>query len=134
MMWKLLWLFLSGHQFVVMDLPLLFESKTYLPYMSYILVVSCSSKKQLERLKTRNNYTTEEAENRIKAQMPLAEKCLLATTVLDNNGTIEELQRQLHQICIDLRRSKRHWKLRLGLLSLFLAPLSILTYFLLSTN
>ncbi|KAH3877899.1 hypothetical protein DPMN_001779 [Dreissena polymorpha] len=74
-----------------MDLPLLFESKTYLPYMSYILVVSCSSEKQLERLKTRNNYTTEEAENRIKAQMPLAEKCLLATTVLDNNGTIEEL-------------------------------------------
>ena len=43
----------------------------------------------------RNGYSQAEAEQRIDSQMPLAEKKRLADIVIDNNGSKEELKRQV---------------------------------------
>lgn len=53
---------------------------------------------QLKRLMARNNLTKNEAMNRINSQMPLAQKEKLATYVVDNTGTIKELENNLAKI------------------------------------
>ena len=75
---------------------------------------SCSDEKtQLERLKVRNNFSTDEALNRIRSQMPLIQKCEKATHVIDNSGDIEQTKQQVKNVYKELIRSKKHWRVRL---------------------
>ncbi|CAG2102910.1 unnamed protein product [Medioppia subpectinata] len=76
---------LTLRQFVVLDLPLLYESGKMRQYMSQIIVVKCSREQQIQRLMQRNDYTEEECISRIDSQMSLDEKCLLADIVIDNS-------------------------------------------------
>ncbi|KIQ93428.1 Dephospho-CoA kinase [Anoxybacillus thermarum] len=80
---------------VVLDIPLLFESKLE-HLVDRILVVYVDEQTQLHRLCERNGFSVEEARARMKAQMPLEEKRKKADAVIDNNGTIEETKRQLY--------------------------------------
>lgn len=87
----------AGCKTVIMDIPLLFESK--LQHMvDKILVVSVSEQEQLKRLVERNQFTEQEARARIASQLPMSVKEAGADEVLDNNGTIEETKRQLLRI------------------------------------
>lgn len=87
----------KGHQFIVMDIPLLFESKLT-AMVDKVIVVYVDDLVQLERLKSRNGFSEEEAKARIASQMPLKEKKKLADAVINNNGTIEETKVQLLSI------------------------------------
>ncbi|WP_078414003.1 dephospho-CoA kinase [Priestia abyssalis] len=84
----------EGYETVVLDIPLLFESKLT-SLVDKVLLVFVDDSIQLERLMARNNFTKEEAEARIRSQMPLQEKVPLADEVISNNGTIEETKGQL---------------------------------------
>ncbi len=87
----------EGFVHVVLDIPLLFESKlTYL--VEKTLLVYVNEDVQLQRLMARDESTKEEALSRIKSQMPLKEKINLADEVINNNGTVEETKEQLYQI------------------------------------
>lgn len=110
--WKCLQLFLSGHQFVVVDVPLLYETKAMLPYMTKVIVVSCSPEQQLQRLMKRNDFDEQEAESRIRAQLPLSEKCAMADFVVDNRKDEDNTRRQVEDIVAKLQSSYAHWKLR----------------------
>ncbi|MEC1613056.1 dephospho-CoA kinase [Bacillus mojavensis] len=83
--------------FVVLDIPLLFESKLE-SLVDKIIVVSVTKELQLERLIKRNQLTEEEALSRIRSQMPLEEKVSRADDVIDNSGTLEETKQQLEEI------------------------------------
>ncbi|MBT9249388.1 dephospho-CoA kinase [Bacillus halotolerans] len=83
--------------FVVLDIPLLFESKLE-SLVDKIIVVSVTKELQLERLTKRNQLTVEEALSRIRSQMPLEEKVSRADNVIDNSGTREETKQQLEEI------------------------------------
>lgn len=85
----------EGEKVVVLDIPLLFESKLE-HLVDRILVVYVDEQTQLRRLRERNGFSVEEAWARIKAQMPLEEKRKKADEIIDNNGTIEETKQQLH--------------------------------------
>ncbi|HEK9101914.1 dephospho-CoA kinase [Bacillus pfraonensis] len=87
----------EGVQAVVLDIPLLFESKLT-EIVDQILVVAVSPSTQLERLMKRNGFTEEEAKARIGSQMSLAEKVTLANKVIYNDGTITETKAQLQLI------------------------------------
>ena len=82
---------------VVMDIPLLFESKLQ-NFVEKILVVTVSPEVQLQRLMARNGLSKEEAEARIASQLPLKEKEDGADAVIYNNGTIEQSKQQLLDI------------------------------------
>ena len=82
---------------VVMDIPLLFESKLQ-HFVEKILVVTVSPEVQLERLMKRNDLSEEEAKKRIASQLPLSEKEAGADAVIYNNGTIEQSREQLQHI------------------------------------
>ncbi|MCX2826902.1 dephospho-CoA kinase [Bacillus pseudomycoides] len=87
----------EGVQAVVLDIPLLFESKLT-ALVDQIVVVAVSPSMQLERLMKRNGFTEEDAKARIDSQMPLAEKATLANKVIYNDGTIAETKAQLQLI------------------------------------
>lgn len=82
---------------VVLDIPLLFESKLT-GLVEKIIVVYVDEQTQLGRLMKRNDYSEEEASSRIKSQMPLKDKVGLADAVIDNSGSIEESKQQLMNI------------------------------------
>ncbi|MCM3637171.1 dephospho-CoA kinase [Sporosarcina luteola] len=90
----------KGANTVIMDIPLLFESKLQ-SYVDKIVVVSATPSIQRERLIARNGYSTEEADARINSQLPIAKKELGANAVINNNGTMEETENQLDAILIE---------------------------------
>ncbi|MFF2450473.1 dephospho-CoA kinase [Neobacillus sp. NPDC058068] len=84
----------NGESVIVLDIPLLFESK--LTYMvDKTILVYVDSETQLQRLIDRNQLSNDDAEARVRSQMPLADKVKLADEVIDNNGTLEETKKQL---------------------------------------
>lgn len=87
----------KGSQTVIMDIPLLFESKLQ-SYVEKIIVVSVAPSIQRERLMARNNLSLEEADARITSQLPVSEKEKGADAVINNDGTLEETERQLDAI------------------------------------
>lgn len=124
MLWEIFLLFIKGYQFVILDIPLLFETKTMLPYISYSLVVFCHEDQQLQRLMKRNNMTEAEARARINTQLPMVEKCKLATYTIDNTKSILETKEQVRQIYEKLCASKRHFFVRFFILSGFISLIS----------
>lgn len=87
----------ANEEAIVMDIPLLFESKLT-GLVEKIILVYVDEKTQLERLMKRNNFSEAEALSRIKSQMPLKDKVAKADEVIDNSGSIEESRQQLMDI------------------------------------
>lgn len=87
----------NGAMTVIMDIPLLFESRLQ-HYVEKILVISVTEEIQLKRLMERNELSEEEALARIRSQLPLSEKEKGADAVIYNNGSIEETEQQLEVI------------------------------------
>lgn len=82
---------------IVLDIPLLFESK--LAYLADLtLVVYVEPHVQLKRLMKRNHFTKEEAQWRIQSQLPLQEKKNMADEVIDNNGSLEQTEIQFQKL------------------------------------
>lgn len=86
-----------GEKTVILDIPLLFESKLT-KIVDRTILVYVDREIQLKRLMERNNFSKEEAEARINSQMPLVEKVQMADEVLNNNGDINETKKQLVQL------------------------------------
>lgn len=87
----------QGEKAIVLDIPLLFESKLT-SLVHKVLLVYVDEEVQLHRLMQRNYLTAEEARARIVSQMPLRKKITLADEVINNNGTIEHTKTQLVSI------------------------------------
>lgn len=87
----------AGKDLVVLDIPLLFESKL-VHFVEKVVVVYVKEEIQLKRLMDRDNSTSEEAMSRINAQLSIEEKARLADKVIDNSGTREETERQLNDL------------------------------------
>ncbi|MDQ0157260.1 dephospho-CoA kinase [Robertmurraya andreesenii] len=90
----------KGEKLIIMDIPLLFESKLT-GMVEKVLLVYVDEQTQLQRLMERNQFTEEEALARIRSQMPLKDKVPLSDAIINNNGSIEETEAQLNQILID---------------------------------
>ncbi|MBU8787027.1 MULTISPECIES: dephospho-CoA kinase [Bacillus] len=87
----------AGERFVVLDIPLLYESG--LEHLTdKVLVVWVPKELQLERLMKRNSLSEEEALNRIHAQLPLDEKRKKADAVIDNSGGLNDTENQLQEL------------------------------------
>ena len=78
------------------DIPLFFEGGRYPIEKS--LVVYTTEEQQLDRLMHREGYTKEEALNRIQTQIPVEEKRKLASYVIDNSGTLTQLEKECERV------------------------------------
>jgi len=79
---------------VLSDVPLLIEVG-WQDRVDLVLLVYTSPQVQVERTMKRDRYTETEARTRVAAQMPMDEKRRFADLIIENNGTLEELQRQV---------------------------------------
>ena len=77
-----------------MDIPLLFEQE-YASWFDETWLVYVSRDTQLDRLMKRDYLTMEDALVRLASQWPLEEKKRLASHILDNNGSREQLLSQV---------------------------------------
>lgn len=86
----------SGHELIVLDIPLLFEAG-YNKDVDEIMVVAVDKETQLTRLMKRNELSQAEAIQRIESQMELSEKVAQADYIIYNNGTLEDTVRQVEE-------------------------------------
>ncbi|MDD5454304.1 MAG: dephospho-CoA kinase [Candidatus Ratteibacteria bacterium] len=91
------------HEWVIIDIPLLFEAKME-KMADKIIVVVRNRKLRLETLCKIKKLSVKEAENRIKSQLPLSYKIKLADFVVDNNGTVQDTKKQVREIfsCLEI--------------------------------
>jgi len=101
---------LAPDALIIKDIPLLFELTRPI-YVDKIVVVSASEQTQLRRLEEKG-MSREDAKNRIKSQLPLAEKIKSADLVINNDGPLEETKRQAEEIYSLLRKGEQHGKQR----------------------
>jgi len=79
-------------------IPLLFESHFESDYDT-ILCVSSAEDRQIDRMMRTRGYTRAQAEARLAAQMPVAEKAARADWTIQNDSTVEELKAEV-QRCV----------------------------------
>lgn len=84
----------NGKKIVILDIPLLFESKLE-HFVEQILVVATSREIQKQRLMARNGLTEQEALERMNSQLSIDDKAKWADEVIRNDGTLEELEAQV---------------------------------------
>lgn len=80
---------------VFWDVALLFETGID-NYCDLTILVDVPLKTQKQRLKTRDGLDNQQIDQRIAAQMPLAEKRKKADFMIDNSGNLEQTKRNLH--------------------------------------
>jgi dephospho-CoA kinase len=89
--------FYDQYPLIVIDMPLLFEVG-YQNQVDYTVLIYADQKTQVKRLRNRNGYQVKEALLRVQSQMPMSEKKKLATFVIDNRGSFEDLYRAIDQL------------------------------------
>lgn len=86
---------LKHEKYIVLVIPLLFETKNYISLVDESLLIDCDLETQIKRVIKRDNISKAFANRIIKNQMNRQEKQLLADKVILNDGNINHLENQL---------------------------------------
>ncbi|KAL1532785.1 dephospho-CoA kinase [Salvia divinorum] len=100
---EVLKLWMKGCKTIVLDVPLLFGANMD-KWTKPIIVVWVDPQTQLKRLMSRDGTTTEGANSRIIAQMPLDLKKTKADLVIDNSGSLDDLNERFREALADVRK------------------------------
>lgn len=87
---------------VVMSAPLLVETGMHTAF-EVLIVVSAPAETQVDRLLRDRGMSEPAIRGRIGAQLPLEEKAEVADILIDNEGTLEELEGQVERVWTELR-------------------------------
>jgi len=101
---------LEPNALIIKDIPLLFEVARP-TFVNKIIVVAASEQTQLSRLEEKG-MKQQDAQNRIKSQLPLKGKIESADFVINNDGSLEETRKQVEEIYTLLRKGEQHGKER----------------------
>ncbi len=89
--------FSGKYPLVIVDAALIYEIHIE-QLFDYIIVVYTGLNKRISRLKERDNMDRAEAMVRIRQQLPLEEKKDWADFVIDNNRSVQELEKQVKHL------------------------------------
>ena len=98
---------LKHEKYLVLVIPLLFETKTYTNLIDESLLIDCDLRTQIERVINRDDVSEALANRIIKNQMSRDKKLLLADKVILNDGNIHNLKVQLESYYKNLLKDKR---------------------------
>ena len=84
----------QGRRVVVIDVPLLFEARQRYD-VDTVWLVYAPERVQIERLMARNGLSCEQAQLRVRAQLPIEEKRRMADVVIDNTQDLDVLRQQV---------------------------------------
>src|SRR5205814_9039421 len=96
----------TSPEFFFADIPLLYETGGE-TFCDRVIVVACSQKVQLARLRKRMSVKSAEAKQMIHSQMPLEEKIRRADHVVWNNGDRTSLMEQARFLVALWQRQRR---------------------------
>ena len=88
---------------IVFDAPLLIESGFHRA-VDMIVVVTAPEAVQLERVREARRMSEEDARARLRAQADPADREAVAHVVIENDGTLEDLERRVDEVWEDLHR------------------------------
>jgi dephospho-CoA kinase len=94
----------AGHVYALYEAALILETSTE-GSLDGIILVSASPETQRARVSLRNDVSPEDAERRMAAQLPLAEKRRRSTWILENDGSEESLRERVRALDVELRRA-----------------------------
>ena len=86
---------LSNESYVVIDIPLLFETNQYTSLISRSLVIDCKVDDQIERVKKRDGIDTSVIQSIIEQQVGRNYRIERADDVVVNDGSIEKLEESI---------------------------------------
>lgn len=86
---------LSNESYVVIDIPLLFETNQYTSLISRSLVIDCKVNDQIERVKKRDGIDTSVIQSIIEHQVGRNYRIERADDVVVNDGSIEKLEESI---------------------------------------
>lgn len=92
----------EGHDAVIVEAALYGEDGRLSPEMSGLILVTCPQKERIRRLVANRGMSEEEALRRIEAQSPPEKKRAIATWIIENGGTLDEMDRQVDTIVKEL--------------------------------
>ena len=105
------WEAVNPNGIAVVDAALMIESGGYKRF-DKLIVVHCRPEIQIQRLMSRNNFSREEAEQRIAAQISQNEKKKFADYLIDTSEGFDDARRQTEEVYValsdDLRRQPTH--------------------------
>jgi dephospho-CoA kinase len=87
----------AGYSIIVYEVPLLFEGNLH-EWLRPVILVACDVDTQRTRLQERDQLTQTEAQKHIDAQMSLEEKRRLADYVIENVGSLADLEQQVRTV------------------------------------
>jgi|ERR1043165_1051357 dephospho-CoA kinase len=90
----------------VVDAALMIESGGYQRF-DKLIVVHCEPEIQIQRLMKRNTLSREEAERRVKAQMPQEEKMKYADYLIDTSEDFQNTRKQVEELWRELETANR---------------------------
>ncbi|CAM8949225.1 unnamed protein product [Rhodiola kirilowii] len=96
-------LWLKGWKVIVLDIPLLFEDKLD-RWTKPIIVVWVDPNTQLNRLMARDSSSENDARNRINAQMSLDLKREKADIVINNTGSLYDLNEEFRKVLFEVTK------------------------------
>ncbi len=87
---------------VIMDAALMIETGSYKRF-DKLIVVFCDQETQIERVMKRNGFSRDQAEVRIKTQMPTEEKRRYADIEIDTSGSYEQTDKRVREVYQELQ-------------------------------
>jgi dephospho-CoA kinase len=96
----------DGAAIIVLDIPLIAENHLEGGF-DLVVVVDVPVRVQVDRLMRERGMSQESAEARINAQSTREERLAIATIVVDNSGSLAELDREVGELWTELRRRWR---------------------------
>jgi dephospho-CoA kinase len=84
--------------YVILAVPLLFETGGYQNLIDSTLVIDCAEETQIQRARARSGMTQEQVGAVMAAQLPRAERLKKADEVIENNSTLDKLAQQVDQL------------------------------------
>jgi dephospho-CoA kinase len=96
----------KGTAIAVLEAAVLIEAD-WLPLVDEVWLVAVSPETARRRLMERNGLSPEQAEARLRAQLPNEKRRPYAQVVIENDGTVEELRRAVDEAWSKLQASAR---------------------------
>jgi dephospho-CoA kinase len=94
----------AGNRIIVNDIPLLFEAGLANEF-DMVVLIDAPEAQRVARIIRERGLSRAEAERMVAAQMPAQQKRAPATYVIDNDGTLEDLQVKARDVWSEIARS-----------------------------
>lgn len=88
----------SGVPVIAYVIPLFFESRTAMPELEKVILVSAPEDLRVRRIMGRDGFTEEMARLRLSAQLPDSQKFERSDFVLVNDSSLEELEQKTQEV------------------------------------